>query len=105
MHIPPLFYDLTCKEQTLLAFRFKTLRLLHERECVTQGALATRTGISVRQLRRYESMTRLPVVVMNLLRCSLALGVSMEDLIAPDIVEALRRDVTARGVPQEPTRP
>lgn len=61
-----------------------------------QAELAYLSGVSERFLRGYEGSRKLARNVEALLALSLALEVSVEQLIAPHLTDTLRKDVAKR---------
>lgn len=87
------------KEQTTpssalppIVYHIRSLRQWHGSHSLSQRELARRSGLSARQLRRYESARRLPSSLRVLILIALALDVSVEELLAPDLMRALRSE-------------
>lgn len=78
------------------ALTLRHKRRWHGGTGLSQRELARRVGLTARQLYRYEHRTKLPEPVRRLLMLAAALDLTVEELIQPSVLEALRADVAAR---------
>lgn len=78
------------------ALTLRHRRRWHGGSGISQRELARRVGLTARQLYRYEHRTVLPEPVRRLLMLATALGLTVEDLVQPSVLEAVRADVAAR---------
>lgn len=79
-----------------LAFHLRRLRQWHGDKGLMQAELAYLSGVSLRFLRGYEGARKLPRNIKALIALSLALEVPIEELIAPQLTDALRGGVAER---------
>ena len=79
------------------ALTLRHKRRWHGGDGLSQRELARRVGLTARQLYRYEHRTTLPEPVRRLLLFAAALGVTVEDLIQPDVMARLRSEVASSG--------
>lgn len=63
---------------------------------LTRQDLARRSGVSVRMIREYEKLTRLPRSVENILRLSAAVNSAPRSLIDPRTLMDIMNDVKDR---------
>ena len=84
------------EEPQFLAFHIRRFRQWYGEKSLEQDELAKLTGVSKRQLRRYESCRELPPGLSTLLSIAIALEQPLESIIAPDIIDEIRADVEAR---------
>ena len=79
-----------------LAFAVRRHRRNYRDAGLTQMQVAHLAGVSRRAVQDYERSTRLPSSVECVLRTAIALGTTVEQLIAGHLLEELRADVEAR---------
>lgn len=79
-----------------LALHIRRLRQWFGDRGLLQAELAFLSGVSLRLVRKYEATRRLPRAVEAVVAMSLALDVSIEQLIAPDLIQALRAAIDER---------
>lgn len=82
--------------QAPLALHIRRLRQWSGEQGLSQEELAQLAGLSLRQVRRYESNRALPQVLVALLSLGLALKVPIEELVNPQEVERLRQAIEER---------
>lgn len=78
-----------------LAYHVRPLRQWSGEKGLTQQELAHRTGISSRSLRSLETTPTVTRSVENLLRLSISLDTTVEDLFDPSVLTGLRRQLGA----------
>lgn len=84
------------RERRLLALHVRSRRQWHGRQAMSQRELAHRAGLSEAVIYRVERTYRLGHPVEVILRIALALGCSVEDLIAPALLAQIRREIEQR---------
>lgn len=87
---------ITRRAQHPLVLHLRRRRLLHGEKKLGQAELAALAGISVRQLRLYETSSRLPRAVANLLALALIFDVHIEDLVAESAARIVKAGVAQR---------
>lgn len=94
--ITQLAHRIAHRAQHPLVLHLRRRRFLHGERQLGQAELAALAGISVRQLRTYETSTRLPRAVVSLLAVAVALGVHMEDIVADRTLREIRESIARR---------
>ena len=84
------------RAQHPLVLHLRRHRFCHGDRKLGQAELAALAGISSRQLRQYETSTRLPSAVATLLAIAVALDVTVEDLIAHRALATIKDSVSER---------
>jgi len=79
-----------------LALHVRRLRLWYPKRSITQEELAAVSGAHIKQVQRLERVRRLPTVVEDIIALAHTLGVSVEALIAPGILERIKASTDAR---------
>ena len=79
-----------------LAFHTRRLRQWYGIEGLTQERLAAIAGVSRRTVEFYERTTRMPAAVSSFLAIMIALRQTSERVVAPHLLDSLRRDIEAR---------
>ena len=94
--IQRLAQQIVQRAQHPLVLHLRRHRFCHGDRKLGQAELAALAGIPARRLRQYETSTRLPRAVANLLAIAAALDVSVEDLVAHRAVQHIRDTVSER---------
>jgi len=79
-----------------LAFHIRRLRQWYGTEGLTQEELAAIAGVHPRTVEFYERTTTMPAAVSSFLAIMLALRQTSEIVVAPHLLDKLRRDIEAR---------
>ena len=79
-----------------LALHLRRFRKWCGDQGLRQVELAFLSGVSVRLIRKYEGARELPRAVEAFVALSLVLDVPLEQLIAPDLINALRAAIAER---------
>jgi DNA-binding transcriptional regulator YiaG len=81
------------KGNTPLVLHLRRHRFWHGEQRLRQAELAALAGVSTRQLRDYEQARRLPRCLATLLSLSVVLNVTVEDLVARHVLDAIKARV------------
>ena len=79
-----------------LAFHVRRLRQWYGTEGLTQEELAAIAGVHPKTVAFYEHTTAMPAAVRAFLAIMIALRQTSERVVAPHLLDKLRRDIEAR---------
>lgn len=79
-----------------LAFHVRRLRQWYGTEGLTQEELAAIAGVHPRTVEFYERTTAIPAAVSSFLAIMIALRHTSEIVVAPHLLDKMRRDIEAR---------
>lgn len=88
-----------------LVFHVAGCRQLYGEKGLTQEELSQLSGVSLRVLGAYEKSRRFPAALETALRLSLALQVSIEEMIDPRELARLGEEIAARRCRQDGDEP
>ncbi|MCK6545646.1 MAG: helix-turn-helix domain-containing protein [Thermoanaerobaculia bacterium] len=91
------------RKRTHAVLNLRRFRQSYGDHGLTRQDLARRSGVSVRMIREYEKLTRLPRSVENILRLAAAINRGPRSLIDPRTLMAVVSDVKERSARTAPT--